>query len=701
MAFPFRSRPSGVAVIIVLLCCVLSPFLMLYMYSGTELDPSYDSAGISAGILRKALDVDEDEKSAQGMYSALKSQIDELQRIKVSVRNEMRELEKKRNSIIQETETYKASYFKLESNLQKGRKELNELQTDLANAGHKLYAATPPPEVRHTDPPPIFILSEAKSNLPQEGIATQKGYDAPRTHRLSNCESDISSCVDFSICPLSSNIKFYLYPIESYVPSASLKLKYPELLSSFVDHLRDTNSLADNAADACLFLVILGPFEEMSLSEEQPVEFRDDIIYTLKYWGHDGKNHVLINLQDLKDTRNFLDEFDPMKAIVVQSQLTSYYRQHYDVIVPLVGNVLMPSLLWIQLPPILPAQRKYLLYFSGEVQESDSLVGHILQILSQHVTEPVNIHLKCAIEAKKKWKYPEIPLCDTEDERLNLLRQSTFAVVPVTGSTGLLRLNEALMSGAIPVIIGASPLPFGSVIDWHRAAIIVPVSRLREIHFIIRSITENRILEYRRQGKFLWETYFSSLSKVLINVVAILRARLFHPPPPVEGIQGKSKLYGPDYLITSPTFQHNFSMYDTRYWNSPPGPTLMFPHTPWDPVPISGTAYMKMTNDQLAILPPHVVQAGGITGPFFENYLLGDRPTEYFTVVILTYKREEVVLDAIDRLDGLKFLAKIVVVWNDLDKDPNDLDWPPISAPVEVQLLVALYSQNHYLYYKM
>lgn len=668
---------------VLLVLCVMMPFLLLYSYEIPGDDTNTVIPDTNTVTLRKALDLEVD-KSMNSRYDDLKLQIDELERIKVSVRNEMRELEKKRNDIIHETETQKTSYYKLQSDIHQGQKKLTVLQEELVKVGHKLYAATPPPNIHQSDPPPIFIIADPQRNSPH--LSNTKSRDRPLLYKnsgISDCENDISNCIDLTKCPLTSNLKFYVYPPESYLPS-TIRIKYPDLLKNFINHLKDTNSLADTPNEACLLIVFLGPIDDESSG---PIEF-EDIVYNLPHWKRNGKNHVIVNLLDVEGKNTvLLEEFDPLKAIFVQNHIHTYYRPHYDLLTPLVGSVFTSISLWRQLPPILPASRKFLLYFSGESVDEDDFIGHVLKKILQHVKDPVHIELKCpegARDTNRDSKKREISMCGSMKDRWNILKQSTFSLVPDTTYTGLIRLNEALKSGAIPVIIGSSPLPFGSVIDWNKAAILIPAVRLREIHYIIRSIPENRIVELRRQGRFIWETYFSSLLKVLINMAAILRYQLSHAPPPVEGVEGKLRIYGPKYQLVSPTFQYNSSVYNHQYWNSPPGPLSMFPSTPWDPPPISGSAYASMNDSQLKSLPPHILQAGGITGPFFENYLLGDKPVEYFTIVILTYKREEVVIESVEKLDKLKFLAKVIVVWNDLDKSPYDLNWPEISAPVEV-----------------
>jgi len=55
-----------------------------------------------------------------------------------------------------------------------------------------------------------------------------------------------------------------------------------------------------------------------------------------------------------------------------------------------------------------------------------------------------------------------------------------------------------------------------------------------------------------------------------------------------------------------------------------------------------------------------------------------------FVVVILTYEREAVLINAISRLKGLPHLNKVVVVWNSPQPPAEDLHWPDIGVSVHV-----------------
>lgn len=67
----------------------------------------------------------------------------------------------------------------------------------------------------------------------------------------------------------------------------------------------------------------------------------------------------------------------------------------------------------------------------------------------------------------------------------------------------------------------------------------------------------------------------------------------------------------------------------------------------------------------------------------FEEVLLGNTPVELFTAVILTYKRPQLLLELLNRLRGISFLHKVIVVWNDPD-DVGGIDLPDIHVPILV-----------------
>ena len=51
---------------------------------------------------------------------------------------------------------------------------------------------------------------------------------------------------------------------------------------------------------------------------------------------------------------------------------------------------------------------------------------------------------------------------------------------------------------------------------------------------------------------------------------------------------------------------------------------------------------------------------------------------------MLTYERETVLMNALQRLAGLPHLNKVVVVWNSPKAPVADLKWPEITVPYVV-----------------
>jgi hypothetical protein len=77
----------------------------------------------------------------------------------------------------------------------------------------------------------------------------------------------------------------------------------------------------------------------------------------------------------------------------------------------------------------------------------------------------------------------------------------------------------------------------------------------------------------------------------------------------------------------------------------------------------------------------------GGSGKEFSEALGGNQPREQFTIVILTYQREQVLISEVSRFYGLPYLNKVVVIWNDPLSPPADtMKWPDIGVPIEVRI---------------
>lgn len=71
--------------------------------------------------------------------------------------------------------------------------------------------------------------------------------------------------------------------------------------------------------------------------------------------------------------------------------------------------------------------------------------------------------------------------------------------------------------------------------------------------------------------------------------------------------------------------------------------------------------YLELTNASL----------GGSDGKFFNHMLGGNQPDEQFTIVILTYKREQLLMEALEGYLKAPYLHSVLVVWNAVDVEPS------------------------------
>lgn len=279
-------------------------------------------------------------------------------------------------------------------------------------------------------------------------------------------------------------------------------------------------------------------------------------------------------------------------------------------------------------------------------------------------------------------------LCGTDRSRRSILRDSTFGLILAPAdsdyaTTALLqaRLYEALRSGAIPVILGGDRirLPFDEVLDWRRAAILLPKARVTELHFLLRALSDADLLAFRRQGRVLWERYLSSVQASMDSLLAIIRMRLniparpalpitgtpafndsYYPPklePPAVDTEPEETLGPLEAPYPSPEYRRNYSLallHGYELWNEWGEPFVLYPQLPWDPPVTSEARFMGSA----AGFRPIGAGAGG-SGKEFSEALGGDRPREQFTIVILTYEREAVLAAALARLRGLPYLNKV------------------------------------------
>ncbi|CAG5101669.1 Similar to botv: Exostosin-3 (Drosophila melanogaster) [Cotesia congregata] len=719
---------SRIIVIMLLILFVVSLFAHYYL-SKVETNAS------GMDMHRTRLEAFDDFTSMKA--SDLKFRIEEMLRIKVSVSNELRDLEAKRQRLQLEVSGFNQKIDDLKQELIHQQTDLDRLKMSLvqAQAAHREAIERNTPELA---PPRRILINSLPTNLKFTSSES------------SSCR--MFNCFDHSRCALTSGFPIYLYDPDIF-SVINPTWDIDGFLKTTIKQTLGYNAhLTSNPAEACIYILLIGealPSNSQGPSHQVfPHPLHVKKLHSLPYWGGDGRNHILLNLsrRDLSiNSSNMLDNSDTGRAIIVQSTfLRNQYRPGFDIIVPPIlgppgGDV------WQECASMVPARRKYLLSFQGEIKTTKSLSSsgstsrpiddaeidlervedenNLDKFIVQHLNDMTTgvtmdkffIQFECipATDDSVRGKLLDWTLCGTESSRKEILKDSTFVLILapsnssfVTTSSIQARIYEALRSGAIPVILGGDQiyLSYNEVIAWRRAVLFLPKARVTEMHFLLRAIPDSDLLFMRRQGRLIWERYMATAQGAADTIVASIRDRLGIPAVPaiqspspsvfnetfvpiksdaiVAEPEAEESLGPLEPPYPSPVFKRNYTImliHGHEIWNEWVNPFYLYPQLPFDTV-LSSDA--KFVGSEVGFRP--IGKGAGGAGKEFSESLGGNYPREQFTIVILTYEREQVLINSLARLYGLPYLNKVLVVWNSPKPPIEDLRWPDIGVPIVV-----------------
>lgn len=582
---------------------------------------------------RSKLEAFEDFTSMKA--SDLKSRIEEMLRIKTSVSNELRDLEAKRQRLQVEVSSFTQKIDDLKQDLLHQQTDLDRLKISVvqAQAAQREAVERNTPELA----PPKRILI---NTIPQ--ILSNNLIDS-RACRMYNC-------FDHSRCALTSGFPIYLYDPDLF-PIVAAGWDVDGFLRTTIKQTLGYNPhLTTNPAEACIYIVLVG--EALTIIRNTPIKNTPKALdlkklQSLPYWGGDGRNHILLNLarRDLTvDSTNLFSHIDAGRAIIVQSSFYRHqFRNEFDLIVP---PILGPpgGDIWQECANMVPARRKYLLSFQGEMQTmqlattsrqiddaeidlerledennlDNFIIQHLKDMSSGSTLDKFFIQFQCipATGEQTMSEASDWSLCGTDSSRKEVLKQSTFALILAPANTTFVstcsiqaRLYEALRSGAIPVILGGDQiiLSYDEVISWRRAVIFLPKARVTEMHFLLRAVPDNDLIFMRRQGRMIWERYMGTAQGAVDTIIAAVRDRLGIPPLPASQSASPSVFndsFVPlksDSIITepeaeeslgpleppypSPAFKRNYTMmliHGHEVWNDWVNPFSLYPQLPFD-----------------------------------------------------------------------------------------------------------------------
>jgi len=456
------------------------------------------------------------------------------------------------------------------------------------------------------------------------------------------------NCFDYSRCSVTSHFPVYLYPPDEYRLSSRIDsfVKY-----SVVQAFDSSPHVTHDPLVACIYVVLIAD-DIQSVYNRSAIE---RMLALLPYWRGIGVNHLLMSVSRRPSSSVVaLMSVDSGAAMLAQSVFfRESFRMGYDIVLPPALGVSHGDV-WEQLPLLVPAHRKYLLTFVGEqtsVSDSSqsrkywpesslhsrktsnsshgnaslhfsgkqlSYDDNIIQVLKtmQAKYESDNFYFDfiCSFGVKRQVGVSgEWVQCGTEQQQKELFLTSTFRLIIAPADSSLVStemlqssLYLALKYGSIPVILGDYvQLPFQEAVHWSRAMIALPKARVTELHFILRSYTDSDILEMRRYGRLLFETFFGSTKAIVDTTLSLVRHRLRIPASPiqdepspsvfnssfvplhepvVESVVEVEEMLGPlESPLASPRYYRNFTFTDGIFV-LPGDPFHSYPFTPFEPL---------------------------------------------------------------------------------------------------------------------
>ncbi|KAL6457136.1 hypothetical protein MHYP_G00340990 [Metynnis hypsauchen] len=447
-------------------------------------------------------------------------------------------------------------------------------------------------------------------------------------YKNSHCRMD--TCFDFGRCRGRDGFRVYVYPPEK---GDRVSESYHKILAS----VAESRYYTSDPREACLFVLGIDTLDRDQLST-QFVPNVDERIRGYPLW-NDGRNHVIFNLYS-GTWPNYTEDlgFNVGQAILAKASLnTEHFRPGFDVSIPLFSKDHPQKggeRGWL-LRNTVPPRRKYLLMFKGKRYLTG--IGSDTRNALHHIHNGKDIVSLTTCKHGKDWEKHKDARCDHDNQEYErfdyqeLLHNSTFCLVPRGRRLGSFRFLESLQAACIPVLLSNGwELPFSDVIQWNQAVIEGDERLLLQVPSTVRAVGVDRVLALRQRTQMLWEAYFSSVDKIVLTTLEIIKDRVYAH-------------------ISRNKFM----------WNALPG--------------------------GLVVLPEYSTHLAHY--PFY--YLnLGIGPGQEFTAVIHAVSplvsQSQPVMKLLQVVSKSKYCSQIIILWNSEKPPPHRSKWPPMPVPLVV-----------------
>ena len=438
--------------------------------------------------------------------------------------HELTSLESKRSKITSEVSQLTAKYDTVKADLAKKQAEVDRLKSLISQLELLRKETSLQEQPFILRPLRLFPFSFSARKVTANQITSEPSY----------CSMD--TCFDFSRCPLTSEFPVYFYPcysLDKFLGSTNIPSHVTSTLNSYdkcqkyLDDFRSTSlQITTNPSSACVFVAILPfNFTQQQSNDESIKQLAASYLNHFPHWNGNGTNHLLVNLfSPTIDIKDFVPE---SHAMIAQSTFNfGKLRREFDL--SLAIPTIKPD---HELPSHSPARRRFLASFQAPVNnpsnESFNQIPHdILTFLNTLQTKTSS--------GLMKGFYVNLNSTQLDNQ---ILYNSTFSIIiaPQTNPSHQIvsQLITLLSTGTIPVIIGATKtmLPFSEVIDWSKAVILLPMSRLTEVNLVLLSFTDADIIQMKFYGRMYYSRHLVSLNQSFATAVSILRTSRLQIPP--------------------------------------------------------------------------------------------------------------------------------------------------------------------------
>ncbi|XP_037274398.2 exostosin glycosyltransferase 1 ttv isoform X1 [Rhipicephalus microplus] len=351
----------------------------------------------------------------------------------------------------------------------------------------------------------------------RSGVGGTESTAAPDARR---CR--MHSCFDFSRCR-GRDFKVYVYPSESDAPPVS------PVYQRILRVIRQSGYATADASEACVFVPAVDTVDRDPLS---PDYARSARLTDSPLW-NGGQNHLVFNLFS-GTWPDYSEELglDIGLAMLAKSSIPeSAFRPGFDIALPLFPKAHPERGGKPAIQSAGPVDKGYLLVFKGKRYVYG--IGSDTRNALHHLNNGRDVLLLTTCRHGKQWMERRDERCEA-DNRLydrydygSLMENATFCLVPRGRRLGSFRFLESLQAGCVPVLLANGwELPFGEALRWEGAALRADERLLLQVPDTLRSMPRRRVHAMRQRSQLLWETYFSSVDKIVLTVLQILRERV-------------------------------------------------------------------------------------------------------------------------------------------------------------------------------